>query len=134
MKTIREAIPTNVRTAVVKRDMGFCRYCGRRARSHHLDHVVPVSKGGSNHPSNLVVACPDCNLRKGTSTWTPLDLTLHVQRSKEALTLELFRHQPGARVHARPKRKSPIRVPTSKELEQMNAPRQGHVDPRVTRN
>lgn len=31
-----------------------------------LDHVKPRSKGGSNHPSNLVTACLRCNSRRKT--------------------------------------------------------------------
>lgn len=31
---------------------------------YHIDHVVPLSKGGSNGPENLVLACPTCNLQK----------------------------------------------------------------------
>jgi 5-methylcytosine-specific restriction endonuclease McrA len=27
---------------------------------------VPVSRGGSNDISNIVLACPSCNLQKGT--------------------------------------------------------------------
>ncbi|WP_430459247.1 HNH endonuclease [Rhodococcus qingshengii] len=30
----------------------------------HVDHVTPVALGGSDHPSNLVCACKDCNLGK----------------------------------------------------------------------
>jgi len=30
----------------------------------HADHVVPLSRGGSNSIENIVIACPDCNLRK----------------------------------------------------------------------
>jgi 5-methylcytosine-specific restriction endonuclease McrA len=30
----------------------------------HVDHVVPLSKGGKHRPSNLAVSCADCNLRK----------------------------------------------------------------------
>lgn len=29
-----------------------------------VDHVVPLVKGGSNGPDNLVIACSTCNLRK----------------------------------------------------------------------
>jgi len=31
---------------------------------YHVDHRVPIARGGSNGPENLVIACPDCNRRK----------------------------------------------------------------------
>ena len=34
---------------------------------YHVDHIVPVSKGGSNWPSNICCSCPPCNLRKGAT-------------------------------------------------------------------
>ena len=30
----------------------------------HVDHIVPISKGGKHEPSNLAIACDKCNLRK----------------------------------------------------------------------
>ncbi len=30
----------------------------------HIDHIVPVSKGGKTVPSNLQVLCAKCNLGK----------------------------------------------------------------------
>lgn len=49
-----------------KRQRGRCYYCGHKVpwRKHHVDHVIPLIKGGSNGPSNLVIACPTCNCRK----------------------------------------------------------------------
>lgn len=48
------------------RQKGLCAYCGLSLQEtgHHVDHIVPLSKGGSNWPSNLQCLCPDCNLRK----------------------------------------------------------------------
>ncbi|WP_412758748.1 HNH endonuclease [Metabacillus fastidiosus] len=30
----------------------------------HVDHVIPVSKGGTDNRNNLVTACQDCNSGK----------------------------------------------------------------------
>lgn len=40
-----------------------CAYCG--GPFEHVDHVVPLSRGGSNWPANLRPACKACNLSKG---------------------------------------------------------------------
>jgi len=52
-------------TIQYERQHGKCYYCGRKlGKVYHVDHVVPLSRGGSNDPSNLVVACPNCNVEK----------------------------------------------------------------------
>jgi 5-methylcytosine-specific restriction endonuclease McrA len=53
--------------AMYKRQKGKCYYCGEKVgKKYHVDHVVPLSRGGSNSPDNLVIACPYCNDSKGT--------------------------------------------------------------------
>lgn len=48
------------------RQKGHCYYCKKRVgKQYHVDHIVPLARGGSNGPENLVIACPTCNLRKG---------------------------------------------------------------------
>lgn len=50
---------------IIARDGARCAYCGTTHGRFHIDHIVPRSKGGTNHPDNLTVACARCNLRKG---------------------------------------------------------------------
>ena len=55
-----------LRQAIHAREGGVCFYCLRRtpARSHCLDHVVPLVEGGSNSYRNLVSCCMGCNSEK----------------------------------------------------------------------
>lgn len=48
-----------------KEQGGRCFYCDKSVgTAYHVDHVIPLSRGGSNGPDNLVVACPFCNQSK----------------------------------------------------------------------
>lgn len=46
---------------------GRCEWCGISLvnAEFELDHVLSLRQGGANSAANLVVACPDCNRRKG---------------------------------------------------------------------
>lgn len=44
-----------------------CVYC-RVNRFEEVDHAIPLDRGGSNWPSNLVPSCRPCNRRKHTKT------------------------------------------------------------------
>lgn len=42
-----------------------CWWCGESCQEkYHVDHLVPLSRGGHNGPDNIVIACPHCNLSK----------------------------------------------------------------------
>ena len=60
----RAAIPAAVRQFVLDRDGHRCVYCGATERLS-LDHVMPFSRGGSDHPANLQALCLPCNWSKG---------------------------------------------------------------------
>jgi hypothetical protein len=52
---------------------GFCYYCGELLYKtlnsvYHIEHKTPLSRGGTNDISNIVLSCAECNLRKGTKT------------------------------------------------------------------
>ena len=60
------AVSKRLRFEILRRDNHTCQYCGEKAPdvTLHVDHVVPVTLGGSDKPDNLVAACKDCNLGK----------------------------------------------------------------------
>jgi len=46
-----------------------CWWCGKYCKEkYHADHLVALAKGGHNDPSNIVIACPSCNLKKNAKT------------------------------------------------------------------
>ncbi len=48
------------------RQLDICVYCPTNLNGGgHLDHITPLSRGGSNWPSNLQWLCQPCNLAKG---------------------------------------------------------------------
>lgn len=63
----REKLTKKQRFTILKRDNFTCRYCGRKTPEVilEIDHIVPVSKGGTNDLNNLITSCRDCNRGKG---------------------------------------------------------------------
>lgn len=54
------------RVAIFARDRGVCRICGTAVdpKRFHLDHWIPLTRGGEHTARNLFVAHPRCNIRK----------------------------------------------------------------------
>jgi hypothetical protein len=72
MEINRKPLSKRTRMEIFKRDLFTCQYCGARIPNVTLqiDHIIPVSKGGSNSSTNLITACFDCNMGKSN---IPLD-------------------------------------------------------------
>lgn len=62
------AVSKRTRFEVLRRDNYTCRYCRATENPLTIDHVTPVSLGGTDDPSNLVAACRDCNLGKSSTS------------------------------------------------------------------
>ena len=68
-------------TFLFARDRYRCQYCGRTAaelkprESLTRDHLIPLSRGGTNEWTNCVTACSPCNTRKGNRM--PAEIGMH---------------------------------------------------------
>ena len=55
----------DVRALMVRQGCA-CAVCGVMLHGgYHVDHVIPIAKGGMNVVGNLQLLCPRCNLTKG---------------------------------------------------------------------
>lgn len=62
------------RRKILERDNWTCKMCKCKVHDRktdyntpdkaHLDHIIPISKGGNSEPDNLQVLCRDCNIAK----------------------------------------------------------------------
>jgi 5-methylcytosine-specific restriction endonuclease McrA len=51
--------------SLLKTQKGLCWWCGKEwGEKYHVDHRIPLSRGGTNYVNNLVIACEGCNLSK----------------------------------------------------------------------
>lgn len=63
----RSLMTDSMRYDIMKRDNFRCVLCGRTAKEGvklHVDHILPVAKGGKTVPENLRTLCDQCNLGK----------------------------------------------------------------------
>jgi hypothetical protein len=65
----RQKVSKTKRARIIARD-GRCMHCGSR-EGLEVDHILPVSRGGSSKDDNLQVLCSVCNRAKGTSAPGP---------------------------------------------------------------
>lgn len=152
---VRLSIPKKVRQSVIESFGGACVYCSRPDGHYtppempadgvlHIDHVIPVSRGGAEDPSNYVPACRVCNMYKadrtpdecgfewptfkdGTKVGNKKRVTKSVPRGREEKekNSSSLRSEEGAR---RATRKCPDSFAVTSDLEQWAAENAPGVD------
>jgi len=63
----RRAFSRKKLLAVYQKSNGLCVAC-KQSENLEVDHIVPLSRGGSNDLENLQLLCATCNRSKGTKT------------------------------------------------------------------
>ena len=61
-------LPGELAAAVRRRAADRCQYClmhqQLQGATFHVEHIIPMARGGTDEPGNLTLACPSCNLHK----------------------------------------------------------------------
>lgn len=67
IKVERAKMTDSLRYDILKRDNFRCQICGSSAQDGvklHVDHIIPIAKGGKTVPNNLRTLCDRCNMGK----------------------------------------------------------------------
>lgn len=64
------ALSNGIVAQLMQAQSGLCACCGASLSSgYHIDHIVPLSKGGRNSDDNVQLLTPACNLQKSDRDW-----------------------------------------------------------------
>ena len=75
------SMSNTIRSHVWDKSDGICHYCHgplHPFRNFHVDHVHPVTFGGTSDLKNLVASCKTCNMSKGSKSYE--DFIIQVSR------------------------------------------------------
>lgn len=64
----------NIRKRLISEQSGKCLICGGILNSPTIEHIIPLSQGGTNRQTNLAVSCADCNNSRGSDPLTSIQL------------------------------------------------------------
>ena len=80
------------RAAALKRSGGVCACCGKKmtTKTMTVDHIIPISRGGTNDAENLIALCPECNKEKGNMLYMPCGYYLAIENQNELHRMERY--------------------------------------------
>lgn len=60
-------LSTTIQKKLLIIQRGKCAICKKRIKKcgFHIDHIIPISRGGKNIDGNVQLTCPKCNHKKG---------------------------------------------------------------------
>lgn len=115
-------ISEETRMKVLARDGHQCRVCGSR-EDLEIDHVVPISKGGTGEISNLQTLCRKCNRSKHNGASVPDLSSIRLPREEEETDKEgqqgLSKSKTAPPKEARPQAPPPMNGTYANELAKL---------------
>lgn len=63
---------------------GLCLVCRHdlKITGHHIDHIIPIAKGGRHCDENVQLLCPSCNCRKSTRNFQDFINLMEAERGE----------------------------------------------------
>lgn len=90
---VRKPLSKKMRFEVFKRDLFTCQYCNAKPPKVPLeiDHLIPVSKKGTNHIDNLITACFDCNRGKSNNLLETVPHSILIKSEMKRIAVEQYK-------------------------------------------
>lgn len=57
-------LPKGTVAFLIRMQENRCAACKKKLNRYHVDHIIPIAKGGQHERSNVQILCPTCNSRK----------------------------------------------------------------------
>lgn len=69
--TFRHGVPLVIKEKIILRDNGICQNCKQSCKQYtgQVHHIIPVSKGGIDEESNLILLCSNCHTSVHQEGW-----------------------------------------------------------------
>jgi len=90
----RESVPYSTRHLLLNKGKVSCHYCGLESTNaradFHLDHIIPVTRGGTSEFNNIIPSCPKCNQEK--TNYNPIDYIIFKYLRDYKITVESLQY------------------------------------------